>query len=61
MKNKDEEFIAIFKKYNKVAMKKFLLSNSKKPKPISPIYFMKEDNIKGGNNGQATVSTGTIN
>ena len=48
MNNIEEDFLSILYKNDMDKMKKFIISNGKKPKPISPIYYIKdsEDNIE---------------
>ena len=53
MNNIDNEFVTILQSKDIDTMKKFIISNGKKPKPISPIYYIKnrtEDNIQEENN-----------
>lgn len=52
MNNIDNEFVTILQSKDIDTMKKFIISNGKKPKPISPIYYIKNsiDNIQEENN-----------
>lgn len=55
-------FLEVLNKNDDNEMKKFLLSEGKKPKPYSPIYFVDKEELEGGkeSNGRKT-DNGTIN
>lgn len=55
-------FLEVLNKNDDNEMKKFLLSEGKKPKPHSPIYFVDMEDSEGGkeSNGRKT-NNGTVN
>ena len=54
-----EEFMDILKSGDKKKINNYLLKNSKKPKPISPIYFEKKIFNKEENKNGNTEHEGT--
>lgn len=46
-----KSFIEILKENNPESMMKFLLSNAKKPKPISPFIFLSDKEVEEFKNG----------